>query len=928
MSRWFKTDLQIASPAGGFRMEGGDLSTPEARTKAVSIYVSHIKESGIEVFAVMDHNSTDMLEEIRDEAKRVGLTMFPGMELSTGTGADGVHLLLLGDPEANLADLKYQWFNAAGFDKDHPPFVNQGHAPSPRSIIDILKDLPEDTIAIAPHILSENGVASGESIKESTIKWQCLHHDRLEAVDVGHPTGSGGFNGKFRSRSLDMFPVLKRIAFVSTSDAYAPGGLGRHTWIRMHRPDLASLRQALLDYDARIFCDWDPRRGGAAPELVKHAYIDSISMSGLATSADELTLSFDPRITVIIGSRGSGKSTVVQAIRAVFGGDSALPDSVAKESERYQQEVFSDATITSRYVESISSASDLATWTTGAGTKTEAGYSLINVRVVTQKELFERTSGDKVGAQSPSANMLALVDEALDDDKVAAELAALGADPFATRVDQFLADQELRKLEFSRAVGIRLESERRLSGRKKIRDDLAGVERKLAALDDKDEQSKLAVAEKVLLDRRNVVAYTTALTEWARGVEGQQLPALPALETDTGIKFFQPLRELSWRIDGQSSVILTDTKAAIESVGQSLENARSDFVVAIESARAVKATYEQRLKELGVDLGQYGALQTDRQTHVDELALLEEIEAKLPQQKTDEADAWTNLGALFDHRRTIRQAFTALISSRIPSLRFTITPDVDHTRWRTAVRGALGFRNGDHVDALQCLAEWMWGGAVATEERTDRYRVWRDALLGNDYSALVDAGLTPGFIKRLTSSSEAARVDLSTLRADDSLDMHFLKESNDPADDNSWQAVTNGSPGQRSAAMLAFILSYGDSPLVLDQPEDDLDSALVSELIVTQFREARWKRQLIVVTHEANIPVNTDAERTIVLENTGGSLRVVERDGHKRSGPIDDPEVRKEIQGLLEGGVRAFVNRERRYDNELSKYRIDVGLMK
>jgi hypothetical protein len=217
--------------------------------------------------------------------------------------------------------------------------------------------------------------------------------------------------------------------------------------------------------------------------------------------------------------------------------------------------------------------------------------------------------------------------------------------------------------------------------------------------------------------------------------------------------------------------------------------------------------------------------------------------------------------------------------------------------------------------------------ALTPEQRIERYCTWRDALLANDYKALADAKLTAAFISRLSTSSEAARIELSTLRADDSLDMHFLKEGNNPADDNSWQTVTNGSPGQRSAAMLAFTLSYGDSPLVLDQPEDDLDSALVSSLIVTQFRDARWKRQLIVVTHEANIPVNTDAEMTVVLENTGGSLRVVERDGHRHSGPIDDPEVRKDIQGLLEGGVRAFVNRERRYDNELSKYRIDVGLM-
>lgn len=86
-------------------------------------------------------------------------------------------------------------------------------------------------------------------------------------------------------------------------------------------------------------------------------------------------------------------------------------------------------------------------------------------------------------------------------------------------------------------------------------------------------------------------------------------------------------------------------------------------------------------------------------------------------------------------------------------------------------------------------------------------------------------------------------------------------------------------------------------------------------------------RQLIVVTHVANIPVNTDAEMTAVLGNADGSLRVMRTGQAEHAGPIDDPAVRKDIQDLLEGGVRAFVNRERRYDNELSKYRIDVGLM-
>jgi len=306
---------------------------------------------------------------------------------------------------------------------------------------------------------------------------------------------------------------------------------------------------------------------------------------------------------------------------------------------------------------------------------------------------------------------------------------------------------------------------------------------------------------------------------------------------------------------------------------------------------------------------------------------LDELALKLHQQVSAEATAWEAIDNLFSKRLLVREAFAAMISSRTPSLRFQVTANADPSEWRQAVHEALGFRSGDHVDALRNLSEWIWGGAIDHETRLLRSQCWRDALLNSDYSALAGAGLSKAFTDRLKQSTEPARIDIASLRAADALDMEFLKEGNKPENANSWQTVTDGSPGQRSAAMLAFTLSYGDSPLVLDQPEDDLDSALVSELIVKQFRDARWKRQLIVVTHEANIPVNTDAEMTVVLENADGSLRVMRTGQAEHAGPIDDPAVRKDIQDLLEGGVRAFVNRERRYDNELSKYRIDVGLM-
>lgn len=926
-SRWYRTDFQIASPLGGFKLHGADLRSPEGRAAAAESYVNLIKEAGIEVFAVTDHNSTTMLEEIRVAARAAGVVMFPGMELSTGTGSDGVHLLLLGDPDANIAELTAAWNAAAGFSKDHPAFNDQGqHQPSRRSMIDILEQLPEDTIAIAPHILTENGVASGNSITESSIKWRCLHHDRLEAVDVGTPNDKKGFNSKFRARELDHFPAVKRMAYVATSDAYEPDRLGRHTWVRMHRPDAASLRQALLDHEARVLCDWDTRLPGD-PNVVTHAYIKSIRMEQLSTSSDALDVEFDPRITVIIGSRGSGKSTLVQGLRALYGGDTNLPESVRQESARYQDEVFREATITSSFVEALSGAEDTATWQHSSGAQTQDGNSLINVRVVSQKELFERTSGDRPDTQSPSANMLALIDEALEDDQVSTELVANRVDVSSVRVDQFAEELRERQRRFQEATALRLETVSRLAGRKKTEEELAQVERKLAALDDDAEKQKLASAQVVLDDKAGVARYASKSEELAEALEAIVTPTRAELSTGTGIRFITPLQELVERASSTVAELAREIRRTVTETRTALGSETDQFASAVSSAEAVKAAYEAKLAELGVDLTQYEALKSQKASCIEELASLNELANELQKQIEGENLAWDALDDLHTKRRDARDAFTRIVSTRTPNLRFSINAYADHAGWQRAVHTELGFRQGDHLESLRSIAEWIWGAELRPEERLARADTWRNALLNNDFTTLSEARLSSSFVGRLKQTSDSARITIAAMRADDALDMRFLKQGNDPQDERSWQTVTDGSPGQRSAAMLAFTLSYGDSPLVLDQPEDDLDSALVSELIVTQFRKARWKRQLIVVTHEANIPVNTDAETVVVLENAEGRLRVVSRDGKATSGPIDNIEVRKSIQDLLEGGVRAFVNRERRYDNELSKYRIDVGLL-
>ena len=124
--------------------------------------------------------------------------------------------------------------------------------------------------------------------------------------------------------------------------------------------------------------------------------------------------------------------------------------------------------------------------------------------------------------------------------------------------------------------------------------------------------------------------------------------------------------------------------------------------------------------------------------------------------------------------------------------------------------------------------------------------------------------------------------------------------------------VENLSPGQRSSAMLPLIALAENTPLVIDQPEDNLDNRLVGQMLVDILADLKEKRQIIVATHNPNIVVSGDAEQVIVLE------AVSDIEGECRhSGSIDDQIVIKAVIDILEGGRDAFIARNKRYSNEL-----------
>lgn len=127
------------------------------------------------------------------------------------------------------------------------------------------------------------------------------------------------------------------------------------------------------------------------------------------------------------------------------------------------------------------------------------------------------------------------------------------------------------------------------------------------------------------------------------------------------------------------------------------------------------------------------------------------------------------------------------------------------------------------------------------------------------------------------------------------------------------------SPGTRGIVLLLLYLALDaeDSrPLIIDQPEENLDPKSIFAELVPRFREAKKRRQIIIVTHNANLVVNTDAEQVIVAScgpHRAGQLPEITYE----SGSLENPKIQKQVCEILEGGERAFRERARRLRLEM-----------
>ena len=321
----------------------------------------------------------------------------------------------------------------------------------------------------------------------------------------------------------------------------------------------------------------------------------------------------------------------------------------------------------------------------------------------------------------------------------------------------------------------------------------------------------------------------------------------------------------------------------------------------------VKKEYEKIIDDnKEIDVTKYKELVTEDKKNRDNLIKLEQELSQLSsikqniKQKIDEYVE--ELNKLTHKRKEVVDD----INSKTENISLSIEGLSHGERWLKEIRKELGKK-----DSFESSFRSLYN-TLFPQDKIDieKYKEWLMFLLTSETGDITDicSEIKDQKFKAIWNEKHKTNTlsSLFKIKLEDKININIVNGKQE-------LNILDGSPGQKSASILAFILSQGNDPLIIDQPEDDLDNSLIIKLVVDNIRKQKQNRQIIIVTHNPNIPVLGDAEGIIMLDrDESGSVSL--RD-NKKAGCIEEKTIKSGICDIMEGGIEAFKRRESKYKN-------------
>ena len=926
-ARWWKFDFHTHTPASEDYGKGPEQASLKQITPRE--WLLGFMRAGVDCVAITDHNSGEWIDDLKKALHEMSqespldfrpLYLFPGAEI---TANGGIHILAVLDDAKGSADVS-TLLGAVGY---HGVRGASDVAANSASI-EVVKAISDaGGIPILAHV---DGPSGAWELAGNTLA-SLLTLDNLFAMEVVDP-------GK--TKPPLYYQNKLTWAEILGSDSHHPHGQagprfpGSHyTWVKMSKPSLKGLRLALLDgggFSIRRSDD-DPESFGpfAPPEhCIEAIEIKDAQYMGRGKSA---RFEFNPWLNALVGGRGTGKSTVIHAMRLAAG----------RERELENLEEYSEPLLTFKRFERVpKDRTDKGGLTKSTNIEWTMMRSGVRHRLYWRQDGRDKTVEEDVGEAKWQPSPITpehFPVRMFSQGQIAAlagedQRALLQVIDEAAGVATLQKDLEEARTEFYTVKARIRELEKKLDRRSDLTVEQRDVEHKLKRFEEMGHTIILTAYRR----RNRQRTEANRQFETAEAAVGRIERAAEALQPeDLPDGLFNEISEE----DRQVTAIMAALAIAVRTAAQDLrhvaerlrgsiemqreELAGSEWQVAVESAaNGYEALIETLRKEGVTDPSEYGRLVQERQRLDGELVRLDSVQEerdRLVEQSRSLLENVTEARRAVSHGRDrfLEKTLAHNEFVRIRSLKYGDDPRVIERSLRETLEAPDHFEG----DILVMEEDQPVKGCVAElldklPEDSARRSLEMEERIGLIKRRIHDAGTgKSGFGGHFNNHLEAKYKKspdvfdkVQTWFPEDGLLVEYSRRG----DGTDFRPIVQASAGQRSAAMLAFLLAYGDEPLVLDQPEDDLDNHLIYDLIVRQMRENKLRRQIIVVTHNPNIVVNGDAEMLHALDFRGGQCVVAQ------SGSLQEEAMREEICRIMEGGREAFERRYRRLGKELS----------
>lgn len=887
-AEWVRVDFHLHTPGSStFSLPSGiDLDSTKYVEKFAEEYVNRLKDAKIRVAAITDYNLIikKWFEPIKKKAGEHGIIVLPGVELDIDCGKYGLHVIFVFESDEDVEGIN-RFIHS--LDKDpQDNLVKDGRHRSLcsdhnlESLISKIRD-KFNCLVIFPHPDNDDkGIFKSFAPKQAASYLKNIKPDAIE-----------WFRDSTRRKLLDTGIIteedLDRVAQIESSDPKSLEEIGiktrdgkkRATYLKLSDYSIDAIKLALHDPSIRV-------RLYSYPKL-KHNYISEIAVKG-SNFLKDLRIEFNPEMNTLIGGRGVGKSAIIETIRYGLG----LP-------------IFSEQEYRTNFVHDV----------VGSGGVIEISIQ-VHYGERAKEYKVKRTIGKELEIYDEHDNKLQIDISALFDNKVPVVIGQ-------KELYYVAKDSEFRRNLIDELIGEDVKKKRKdidtLIDKLKVNSfEIVSLKGKLSKKEELNQELKSINDEIRIYEQLGVAEKLKSLTNC---IDDDQL-------VEDGYRKFNELiekvNELINYVDNDLSTFqerLNTSKtghrsivnlkevykelrehllAKLNGLLKDINNFKRKYEERKEEWHEYKQSIEQKVEEVKRELGKKD-LKPER---LEELARrraflepriqeLERLEKELNKKLDERNDLKSRLKMERHKLFEIRQRKVEEINKKLKGrLKLEVKFEDDRSEFEKRLKSLL---KGSRVSQT-----------AINNIVTSKLAI--DGLLLSEY---IQKGKEE-IMSKFNLTETMAENFVSWFKDDERL---FQLETLFPEDriiiklnvNEDFKDIEKLSDGQKATALLLLLFAQEDRILILDQPEEDLDNRFIYEDVVKILRDYKSKRQFIIATHNANIPVIGDSELIVVLESAEGVCKIVDL------GSIDKASIREHVKNIMEGGEEAFRLRFEKY---------------